>query len=72
MVLLNGPLPDCPLYLLDTFKGFAPIDIQREVQSGFSASEVGYFQYTSVALVMSRMTAPSDVHIRKGFPPKAQ
>jgi hypothetical protein len=67
--LLNMLFPDRPLYLLDTFEGFAPTDVQREAASGFSASEVGQFQDTSVDLVLSRMTTPENVRVRKGFFP---
>lgn len=69
--LLNALFPDRSLYLLDTFEGFAATDVQREVRSGFSASEVGQFQDTSVEMVMARMSAPGNVHIRKGFFPES-
>lgn len=69
--LLNALFPERPLYLLDTFEGFACADVQREQKSGFSASEVGQFKDTSVEMVMGRMTSPQNTYIRKGFFPES-
>lgn len=67
--LLNALFPDRPLYLLDTFEGFAPADVRSDVASGYSVSSVGQFHDTSIDLVMSKMSSPANVHVRKGFFP---
>lgn len=69
--LLNALFPDRPLYLLDTFEGFAQADVRSDVASGYSVSSVGQFDDTSVDLVISKMSAPANVHIRKGFFPES-
>ena len=67
--LLNDLFPDRPLYLFDTFSGFAEQDLGPEAGRQFSSSVVGDFANTSIPLVMSKMPHPGNVHIVQGFFP---
>lgn len=70
---LNRRFPERTLYLFDTFEGFDRRDIGVEAESGYSKAAVGDFSDTSPELILSRMTAPETVVIRKGyFPETAQ
>lgn len=62
--------PDRTLYLFDTFEGFDARDVGVETQSGYSRAAEGDFADTSVELILSKMTAPGQVVIRKGYFPE--
>lgn len=62
--------PDRRLYLFDTFEGFDARDVSVEAQSGYSRAAEGDFADTSVELILSKMTAPERVAVRKGYFPE--
>lgn len=67
---INELLPDRPLYLFDTFEGFAESDIVTERAYAMSRAETGDFADTSVGEVLERMPHPEMCHIRKGHFPE--
>lgn len=62
--------PDRKLYLFDTFEGFDARDVSVETRSGYSRAAEGDFADTSVGLILSKMTAPERVVVRKGYFPE--
>ncbi|MGA7158427.1 MAG: TylF/MycF/NovP-related O-methyltransferase [Acidobacteriaceae bacterium] len=66
---LNWLFPDRTLYLFDTFEGFSEKDLSVEQKANHSQAAVGDFQNTNVDLVLSRMTHPEKVVVRKGYFP---
>jgi len=66
---LNWLFPDRTLYLFDTFEGFSEKDLSAEQNANHSQAAVGDFQNTNVELVLSRMTHPDKVVVRKGYFP---
>lgn len=67
---LNALFPERKLYLFDTFTGFDVRDIAAESSAGFSKAVQGDFSDTSVQTVLSKMNAPDQVVIRKGYFPE--
>ena len=67
---MNRCFPDRTLYLFDTFEGFDARDVSVETQSGYSRAAEGDFADTSVELILSKMTAPEQVVVRKGYFPE--
>lgn len=67
--VLNALFPDRPLFLFDTFEGFAEQDVLAETARVFSEAGMGDFADTSIDLVMSKMPHPERVSIHKGFFP---
>jgi O-methyltransferase len=66
---LNWLFPDRTLYLFDTFEGFSEKDLSAEQKANHSQAAVGDFQNTSADFVLSRMTHPEKVVVRKGYFP---
>ena len=62
--------PERKLFLFDTFEGFDAWDVSVETQSGYSRAAEGDFADTSVELILSKMTAPERVVVRKGYFPE--
>lgn len=62
--------PERKLFLFDTFEGFDARDVSVETQSGYSRAAEGDFADTSVELILSKMTAPERVVVRKGYFPE--
>jgi O-methyltransferase len=70
---LNGLLPERPLYLFDTFEGFAAADVARDTQMAMSRSSTGQFADTSVATVLDRLPHRERAIVKQGyFPDSAQ
>jgi O-methyltransferase len=67
--ILNRLFPDRTLYLFDTFEGFSGSDLADGQEEKHSQAAVGDFQDTSLDLVLSRMTHPNRVIVRKGYFP---
>ncbi len=66
---INACFYDKKLYLFDTFEGFSERDLKNEHKE---ARENGsYFVDTSVDLVMSKMSYPNNVIIKKGWFPQS-
>jgi len=66
--IINRHFPDRPLYLFDTFEGFDPGDVEREVRLGLPG--VPYdLPETSVELVLARLPHPEEARIRAGWFP---
>lgn len=65
---LNQLFPERPLYLFDTFTGFAAQDVATEKASGFSTGDQD-FADTSVEKVLRRMPFPERCLVRQGFFP---
>jgi O-methyltransferase len=71
--VLNRLFPERTLYLFDTFEGFSQNDLADGQEKKHSVARVGEFQDTNVDLVLSRMSHPEKVVVRKGyFPDTAQ
>ena len=73
---LNRFFKSKKLYLFDTFEGFAQLDIDAERKLGDKAFLNGQFNHTegwntSVDLVMSKITYPENVIIKKGRVPES-
>ena len=66
---INRRFPDRKLYLFDTFEGFDSRDILVENRNEHSRAAVGDFSDTSVELMLSKMSAPEQVVVRKGYFP---
>ncbi len=66
---LNALFPDRPLFLFDTFEGFASEDVTVEKDCSFSAASKGDFSDTSMELVRSRLPFPEQAVFKKGFFP---
>lgn len=64
---LNERFPQRKLYLFDTFTGFDPRDIKDD--HSYSKAMAGNFAGTSSELVLSKMAAPENVVVRKGYFP---
>ena len=65
---INLLFPDKTLYLFDTFEGFPEQDVEKEKL--LSNSKTGYYDATSVELVLNKMQYKDKVIINKGyFPP---
>lgn len=67
--LISQAFPDRRLYLFDTFEGFSPEDVEREIAESLSAPTAHDFTDTNVDLVLSRMLHPQRVILRKGHFP---
>ena len=71
---LNMTFPERKLYLFDTFEGFDERDIVGDKKESYASDD--YFKNaktlknTSIELVMSKMTNPNNVIIRKGYFPE--
>ena len=68
--ILNRLFFERKLYLFDTFEGFSENDLSGGEEKRHSKAAVGDFQDTSVDMVLSRMTYPEKVFIRKGYFPE--
>lgn len=68
--VINRLMPGRILYLFDTFEGFDPRDIGVEQEGGYSRARTGDFSDTDPTSILSRMTAPEQVVIRKGYFPE--
>ena len=69
---MNELLPDRKLHLFDTFEGFTKEDIDFEKNNGYLMSintEAGAFSDTSVDYVLSKMKAPQNCVVHKGYFP---
>lgn len=66
---INGAFDDRKLYLFDTFEGFAEEDVNKEKMEGLSEAKRGWFEDTSVELVLSKMPHPENAIIYKGYFP---
>lgn len=70
---INRCFPERRLYLFDTFEGFDSRDVAVEAEGGHSKAAEGDFSDTSVELILSKMSAPENIIVRKGyFPDTAQ
>jgi O-methyltransferase len=67
--ILNRLFPDRTLYLFDTFEGFSDNDLSDGQEGKHSQAAVGDFKDTSLDMVLSRMSQPENVVIRKGYFP---
>lgn len=67
--VINTCFPNRKLYLFDTFEGFDEKDIEIEKKRGYSTQEAGHLNITSERLVMSKMSHPENVVIKKGYFP---
>lgn len=67
--VINKCFPNSKLYLFDTFEGYDKRDIEYEKEKYTFGLDDGEFLNTSVDLVMSRMTYPNNIEIRKGYFP---
>lgn len=65
---LNRLFSDRPLYLFDTFEGFAQKDIETEKRNQFSGGDQD-FSNTSIELVLSKMPFPKNCLVKKGVFP---
>lgn len=65
---INASFPEKILYLMDTFEGFAAIDLQNE-NKGAQNIGAGHFANTSVELVLSKMPHVQRCVVRKGWFP---
>ena len=68
--ILNRLFSERKLFLFDTFEGFSQNDLSGGEEKKHSKAVAGDFQDTSVDLVLSRMTYPEKVFIRKGYFPE--
>lgn len=73
---INAAFPDRKLYLFDTFEGFDPRDLKTENKIDKKISNGGgvtgsHFQNTSVDLVLSKMMAPENCMVCKGYVPES-
>jgi hypothetical protein len=68
--ILNRLFPERKLYLFDTFEGFSANDLVGGEEKNHSKAAAGDFQDTNVDLVLSRMTYPDKVFVRKGYFPE--
>lgn len=68
--LINKVFPNSNLYLFDTFEGFDQRDVTYEKAYYEFNLNTEEFSNTSVELVMSKMTYPDRVIVRKGFFPE--
>jgi O-methyltransferase len=68
--VLNRLFPERKLYLFDTFEGFSANDLAGGEEKNHSKAAAGEFQDTTVDLVLSRMTYPQKVFVRKGYFPE--
>ena len=67
---LNALLPHRKLYLFDTFTGFDERDIQKEKELGCSKAETGEMAAKAEAQILSRMVAPEQIVLKKGYFPE--
>ena len=67
---LNALMPDRKLYLFDTFQGFDPRDIAKELELGCSDASPGQFSGADEAKLLERMPAAAQVIIKKGWFPE--
>ena len=65
---LNRLFPQRPLYLFDTFAGFAAQDVATEKAGGFSTGDQN-FADTSVETVLGKMPFPQQCVVKQGFFP---
>lgn len=65
--LMNKYFSERKLYLFDTFEGFDERDLIKE--KGYQHESGDHFKETSVELVMSKMTYPENVIVKKGYVP---
>ena len=68
--LLSRAFPRRTLYLFDTFEGFDPRDVGAEAEKGYSRAAEGAFANTSVDAVLSKLAAPENAVVRKGYFPE--
>lgn len=68
--VINLCFPDRRLFLFDTFNGFDPRDLNKEMANSFSFSRAGAFADTSAETVLSRLSHPENAIIRKGYFPE--
>jgi O-methyltransferase len=64
--LINAAFPEKPLYLFDTFSGFAESDLKKEIDT---MAPPGAFSNTSISTVMSKMTFKQNCIIKEGLFP---
>ncbi len=68
-VALEKLFPEKKLYLYDTFEGFSSEDVKKDKSLKNKTGESDKFKDTSVQLVLSRLTNPEKVLVKKGFFP---
>jgi O-methyltransferase len=68
--VLNRLFPERTLYLFDTFEGFSEHDLSGGEEKNHSKAAAGDFQDTTIDWVLSRMTHPEKVFVRKGYFPE--
>ena len=67
--ILNRLFPDRTLYLFDTFEGFSDNDLSDGQEKKHSQAVAGDFKDTTIEMVLSRMSQPERVVVRKGYFP---
>lgn len=70
---INNEFKDRLFYLFDTFEGFAKVDIDAELDRGFTGQwrfDDGIFENTSEKEVMAGMPYPGQCIVRKGYFPE--
>lgn len=66
---MNAVFPNKTFYLLDTFEGFSPNDLNQNEAMG-NAVGAKHFANTSVDLVLNKMPFPQSCRIIKGYFPQ--
>jgi O-methyltransferase len=66
---INAMFPDRTLYLFDTFEGLPEWDVTKEPLP--SAASAGNYGFTSVDVVMNKLSHPEKAVIRKGYFPES-
>lgn len=69
-IVLEKLFPGKRLYLYDTFEGFSSDDVKRDKSLKNKAGESDKFKDTSVQLVLSRLSNPENVSVKKGLFPE--
>ncbi len=67
---LNALMPERRLYLFDTFEGFDPRDVAKELELGCSEAEPGRFGGADEKKLLERMPFPDNVTVKKGWFPE--
>ncbi len=68
---INRVFPNRMLYLFDTFEGFDDADVAFEEDYDKNPQKGDYFKDTTVDLVLSKMSNPEKVIIKKGHVPES-
>lgn len=68
---INAVFSASRLYLFDTFEGFPEPDANLDRERGYSEALAQQFSDTSEDMVLSKMTQPQNVIIKKGYFPES-